>query len=78
MLVLSRKCETEIHIGPDIIIKVLKIRKGQVKLGIDAPSGFSVWRGELLPIPDRDARSVEQDSCRSRLACLAKPHRRHL
>jgi carbon storage regulator CsrA len=77
MLVLSRRCATEIYIGPDIIIKVLEIHKRQVKLGIKAPSGFSVWRGELLPIPDRGEPSVEQDSCRSQQPCLAKPHRRH-
>ena len=49
MLVLSRRCETEICIGPDITVKVLEIRKGQVKLGIEAPSRFTVCRRELLP-----------------------------
>ncbi len=52
MLVLSRGCDTEIHIGQDITIKVLEIRKRQVKLGIEAPQGLSVWRGELLPLAD--------------------------
>jgi carbon storage regulator len=61
MLVLSRKRYTEIRIGPDITVKVLEIRKGQVKLGVEAPSGFSVWRGELPPISDRRERSVEHD-----------------
>ena len=42
MLVLSRRCDAEIYIGPDITIKVLEIHKRQVKLGIEAPSGFSV------------------------------------
>lgn len=61
MLVLSRKCDAEIRIGPDITIKVLEIRKGQVKLGVEAPSKFSVWCGELLPIRDRGEPTVEQD-----------------
>jgi carbon storage regulator len=66
MFVISRKCEAEIYIGPDIIIKVLEIRKGQIKLGIDAPSGLSIWRGELLPITDRGERPVKRNnSCRS-------------
>ena len=59
MLVLSRKCDAEIYIGPDITIKVLEIHKRQVKLGIEAPSRFSVLRGELPPIPDRGEPSVE-------------------
>jgi carbon storage regulator len=62
MLVLSRKCDTEIRIGPDVTIKVLEIHKGQVKLGIEAPSRLPVWRGELLPITDRGEPSVEKDS----------------
>ncbi len=61
MLVLSRRCATEIYIGPDIIIKVLEIHKRQVKLGIEAPSGFSVWRGELPRITDRREPSVERN-----------------
>ena len=42
MLVISRKCHAEICIGPDITIKVLEIRKGQIKVGIDAPSQLSI------------------------------------
>jgi carbon storage regulator len=57
MLVLSRGCDTEICIGSDITIKVLEIHKRQVKLGIEAPSGLSVWRGELLPVADRSKPS---------------------
>jgi carbon storage regulator len=65
MLVLSRKCEAEIFIGPDIIIKVLEIQKGQIKLGIVAPRNTSVWRGELLPITDRAETRVAQGACRN-------------
>ncbi len=49
MLVLSRKCDTTIRIGPNIEVKVLSIRKGQVKLGIDAPNGVHIWRAEICP-----------------------------
>lgn len=62
MLVISRKCNAEICIGPDIIIKVLEIRKGHIKVGIDAPSQRSIWRGELLPNTDRKQPSVEKDT----------------
>ncbi len=77
MLVLSRSCDTAIRIGSDITIKVLEFRKRQVKLGIEAPSGISVLREELLAIADRIGSSVEHHSCRSQQPCIAKPHRRH-
>ena len=76
MLVLSRRCATEIYIGPDIIIKVLEIHKRQVKLGIEAPSGFSVWRGNSRESPIA-ANPVSSETCRSQQRCFAKPHRRH-
>jgi carbon storage regulator len=47
MLVLSRKRDTAIRIGPNIQVKVLSIRNRQVKLGIDAPSSVRIWRDEL-------------------------------
>lgn len=47
MLVLSRKRQTAVRIGPNIEVKVLSIRNGQVKLGIDAPTGVRIWRDEL-------------------------------
>jgi carbon storage regulator len=65
MLVLSRGRETAICIGSDITIRVLEIRKGQVKLGIEAPSGLAIWREELAPIADRGQPGFEQRFCRS-------------
>ena len=49
MLVLSRKLDTAVRIGPNIEVKVLSIRNRQVKLGIDAPDGVRVWREEICP-----------------------------
>jgi carbon storage regulator len=46
MLVLTRKSTEEIRIGNDITVKVIAIRGGQVKLGIDAPRGIRVSRVE--------------------------------
>lgn len=48
MLVLSRKKETSIHIGDDIIVKVVEIRPGKVRLGVVAPAGVRVMRNELV------------------------------
>lgn len=44
MLVLARKTSETIQIGENITVKVLSIRGGQVKLGIEAPSGVRVSR----------------------------------
>jgi carbon storage regulator len=44
MLVLARKALETIQIGENITVKVLSIRGGQVKLGIEAPSGVRVSR----------------------------------
>lgn len=48
MLVLARKEDESIHIGDDIIIKVVSIENGIVKLGIDAPKDISIVRDELI------------------------------
>lgn len=53
MLILARKLEEEIRIGDNITIKVLAIRSGQVKLGIDAPPELRVRRGEIIGQPPR-------------------------
>ena len=44
MLVLSRKPGEAIQIGVGITVTVLASRRGQVKLGIDAPKEFSIHR----------------------------------
>ncbi|SFI18212.1 carbon storage regulator [Planctomicrobium piriforme] len=48
MLVISRKSEEFLKIGDDIVIKVIKTSNGSVKIGIEAPGGLRVLRGELL------------------------------
>ncbi len=47
MLVLSRKPDQAIAIGDDIQVVVLESRRGQVKLGIDAPKEVPVHRREV-------------------------------
>ena len=55
MLVLARKASEAIKIGDDITVKVIAIRGGQVKIGIEAPSGVRIIRIESQP----PARSQE-------------------
>lgn len=48
MLVLSRKRLEAIQIGPDVRITVVKVERGLVRLGIEAPGDVVVLREELL------------------------------
>ena len=47
MLCLSRKVNERIYIGPDIVIKVIRLDHNQVRLGIEAPEGVVIIREEL-------------------------------
>lgn len=47
MLVLSRKRHSSIHIGPNITVSILEIRKNHVRVGVEAPRNTPVWRNEL-------------------------------
>ena len=48
MLVLTRKAGEKISIGQGISVTVLKIRGRSVQLGIEAPDGVQILRGELI------------------------------
>jgi carbon storage regulator CsrA len=48
MLVLTRKADQQIQIGPDICVTVVTVKGSGVRLGIDAPSHVQILRGELL------------------------------
>ena len=47
MLILTRKLNEEIQLGPEITVKVLAISDGQVKLGITAPDDVKIFRSEI-------------------------------
>ena len=51
MLVLSRKRTEKIMIGDGIEVTVLEVRGDRVTLGIEAPPGLRVMRGELVEAP---------------------------
>jgi carbon storage regulator CsrA len=48
MLVLSRKESQTIVIDGPCVVRVHEIRKGQVRLAIEAPAAVRVRRGELV------------------------------
>lgn len=48
MLVLTRKNRQSLVIDQHITVKIIEIRGNRIRLGIEAPQGVSVHRGELL------------------------------
>ena len=52
MLVLTRKPEEQIRIGDDIVITIVRVKGNTIRVGIDAPKGVRIVRGELDDKPD--------------------------
>jgi len=48
MLILTRKVGEAIVIDEHITVKLLEIKGGQIKLGVEAPSHIAVHREEIL------------------------------
>lgn len=48
MLVLTRKKNQSIIIGNNIEIKILKMGKNSVEIGISAPKSYSIFREEVF------------------------------
>ena len=64
MLVLSRRLNEKIVLpGLGITIQVLDIRRGTVRLGIEAPPDVSVLREELAGRPRAEAGPKEAGPC---------------
>lgn len=47
MLVLSRRKHQSIRIGSNIMIRIVRIRGDEVRIGIEAPKGVCIVRTEL-------------------------------
>lgn len=48
MLILRRKAGEAISIGDSIRVVIIEVKGNQVKVGVDAPLGVSIYRDELL------------------------------
>ena len=60
MLVLTRKLGETIVIGDDIVIKVVDIHGKQIRLGIEAPTEISIFRGEIYErIQEENKKSIQ-------------------
>jgi len=60
MLILSRKLNESIVIDGRIIVKVLRIDKDTVKLGIQAPAELPVHREEIHEVIQRSKQAGEK------------------
>lgn len=49
MLVLTRRLNESILLTGGIKIKVVKIDRGRIQIGIEAPSDVSIYREEIAP-----------------------------
>ncbi|MFZ5775703.1 MAG: carbon storage regulator CsrA [Thermodesulfobacteriota bacterium] len=61
MLILARKTGDAIAIGDDITIRVLEIKGGQVKIGVEAPAEVAVHRQEVYQrIVEENKRAAQE------------------
>jgi carbon storage regulator len=58
VLVLSRKEQESIRIGPDVVVTVVQIKGDKVRIGIQAPDEVPVFRQELLDVGHEDLEEV--------------------
>lgn len=78
MLVLTRKTGEGIVIGDDITIKVIEMKGGGVRIGIDAPKNRKIYRQEVYDRIIQENREavkwnmVDLDSLSSNLSTRKK------
>jgi carbon storage regulator len=65
MLILSRKLNESIVIDGKIIVKILRIDKDAVKIGIQAPAEMPVHRQEIFDLIQKGQSPSEQGDGRS-------------
>jgi carbon storage regulator len=58
VLVLTRRANQSIMIGPDVVVTVLEVRGDQVRLGIRAPRSVAVHRDEVFEELERANRAA--------------------
>jgi carbon storage regulator len=62
MLILTRKVGERINIGEDIVLTILEVKGRQVRVGIEAPSSTTIYRGEIymrIQQENREASAME-------------------
>lgn len=57
MLCLARRVGERIVINGNIVVKILEIQGKRVRIGIEAPEGVHIRRGELEPLPPQEKKT---------------------
>jgi len=57
-LILTRKLSENIKIGDDITVKVIEIRRDQVRIGVQAPRNVEVHRQEVYDRIQEEKRQL--------------------
>ena len=78
MLVLSRKVGERIVVGDKITITVVRLGKGSVRIGIEAPDDMAIVREELLRPPRRTANRWQSCRLHDRNSRPAAPIEQHV
>jgi carbon storage regulator len=47
MLILSRRRDETIRIGENVLLKIVSVKDGRVRIGIDAPKDIPIARGDM-------------------------------
>ena len=63
MLVLSSRQGESIHVGDDVVVKVLGIHGSKVTIGINAPEGMRILRAEVRPLEAVEREAVRDADC---------------
>lgn len=76
MLVLTRRINESIVINNDIVVTVLEVgRNGQVRIGIDAPRHYQIYRRELWLEIERENREALASAANPGVIDLGVPPR---
>jgi carbon storage regulator CsrA len=70
MLVLKRRRDQSVRIGPDVVVKIIAIQNGAVTLAITAPSSFKITRDNT---PDLDGANANKTIRSSGNDCVPRP-----
>ena len=72
VLTLTRRLGERIQIGDDICVVVREVRRGQVKLAVQAPRSWAVYRGELYDAIQAENRAAAQADHQDLAAALGR------
>jgi len=73
MLVLTRKLGETIVIGDNIVVKVVDIHGKQIRLGIEAPTEITIFRGEIYERIKEEQRKAKESQEEKEAELKANP-----